>query len=300
MCGVINLLKKILYGIPLVILLITTNVYASSFDLDLTIDRTTVTKGEDLNIKLSNKNLNNNGLASGQYYITYDTNYYDFTCNDVTYKQNITSSEVDCNVSNNKIIIIYTDDDGGDSSISNGEFINLKFKVKTDVATTTATTFKLNGEAFSNLNGNKIVNLTSNSNISKTVSIEKSKNSDIYLSTLGVDGYNIEFDKNKYEYSIEVESDVSKINISATTNVETSTVTGSGEKELVIGDNKFILTVTAENGAKQDYVINVIRKDNIKNPQLGVNYNVITFILIFLTGTLILFVTKKKNLFPKI
>lgn len=307
MCGVIKLFKKILWIIPLVILLSTTNVYAAAFDMDLVIDQTTVTKGEDLNVKLSNKNLDDNGLASGQFYVEYDTNYYNFSCDDVTYKQNVASSEIDCNVSNNQIIVMYVDEDAGDSPITNGEFLNLKFNVKTGVTTTTPTTFKLSGEGFSSVNGSKIVNLTSNSNITKTVSIEKQKNSDIYLGTLGVDGYNIGFDKNKFEYSIEVENNVSKINIKATTNTSTSTVVGSGEKELVVGDNKFTLTVTAENGSTQNYVINVKRLDVVKdtgtikeNPQTGVNNSVTVIVFILIAGAATLYITRKRNFFPKI
>ena len=111
----------------------------------------------------------------------------------------------------------------------------------------------------------------------------------------------------KFEYSIEVENDVSKINITATTNASTSAITGIGEKELVVGDNKITLTVTAENGSTKDYVINVNKKDINKitgtideNPKSGINYSLPIIMFVLVAGSVTLYIVKKKNLFQKI
>ena len=297
--------KKILLVIPLLVVLLSiTNVYAASFDLDLIIDQTTVTKDEELIVKLSNNNLSSDGLSSGQFYITYDKDYYNFSCDDVTFKQNVTSQEIDCNTQDDQIIIIYIDEDGGDTPILNGEFLNLKFNVKKGVDVSTPTTFLLSGEGFASVSENKIIELNSNANVSKTVSIEKTKSSDIYLKNLSVEGYDIGFLQNKFEYSIEVNNEVSQININATTNTSTSSVENAGTKELVVGDNKFILVVTAEDGTTQNYIINVKRKDVaeavIANPQTGVNHNITALMLILVVSSIVMVFLRKKNLFPKI
>ena len=60
--------------------------------------------------------------------------------------------------------------------------------------------------------------------------------------------------------SYTVGANVSSIKISATKNNSKATVSGTGTKSLVAGQtNKFSITVTAENGTKKTYNVNVIR-----------------------------------------
>lgn len=89
----------------------------------------------------------------------------------------------------------------------------------------------------------------------------KEYSSNNYLKSLSVEGYEIDFDKNTLEYSIEVENDVEKVNIKATTEDGNATVSGTGEKEVTEGNNKLEVKVTAENGNERTYVINVKVKE---------------------------------------
>ena len=83
-----------------------------------------------------------------------------------------------------------------------------------------------------------------------TISIAAPKNSNNNLSNLSIDGYDIDFASNK-------------------TSAEDSTarVSGTGTKDLNLYTNTFNIVVTAENGSRKTYTIEVIRKDidgNIK------------------------------------
>ena len=249
------------------------NAKAESFDLGLDIDEKFYTYNDTVSVKLSASNLPSFGLSSGQFYLTYDTNYYSFSCTDIVYKQNVNSKEIDCNDSNGKIILIYLDDEAGGSSINSGEFLNIVFKVKKSVTATVSTAFSLSGKGFAGVNSGSIVNLSTTSSPTKTISIEKEKNNDTYLKSLSITGYSINFSKSKLEYSIEVENNVTSITIDASANSSSSIVSGTGTKSLNDGDNRLTITVTAENGDKQNYIINVKRKSNNENVNNNNNNN---------------------------
>lgn len=69
-----------------------------------------------------------------------------------------------------------------------------------------------------------------------------------------------EFDKNVFEYAMEVGSDVEKLIINALPEDEKATVTISGNDLLKEGENKIIITVLAESGAVIEYSINVMKE----------------------------------------
>ena len=93
--------------------------------------------------------------------------------------------------------------------------------------------------------------------------IEASYSTNANLSALRVVDYVIspDFNKDKLEYSLEVENNVESITIKATKADRSATVSGTGEKSLSEGVNKFNIVVTAEKGNKKTYVINVTRKE---------------------------------------
>lgn len=88
---------------------------------------------------------------------------------------------------------------------------------------------------------------------------EYSKNN--YLKSLSVEGYDISFDKDTLEYSIEVGNEVEKVKINAQTEDSKASVSGTGEREVSEGNNKLEVRVEAENGNVKTYVINVIVKE---------------------------------------
>ena len=88
---------------------------------------------------------------------------------------------------------------------------------------------------------------------------EYSKNN--YLKSLSVEGYDISFDKDTLEYSIEVGNEVEKVKINAQTEDSKASVSGTGERGVSEGNNKLEVRVEAENGNVKTYVINVIVKE---------------------------------------
>ncbi len=109
--------------------------------------------------------------------------------------------------------------------------------------------------------------------------IEASYSTNANLSALRVVDHVIspEFNKDTLKYSLEVENEVETITIKATKADSSASVSGTGEKNLTEGTNKFEIVVTAEKGNKKTYVINVTRKElnPIHVDVDGFNYTVV-------------------------
>ena len=104
-------------------------------------------------------------------------------------------------------------------------------------------------------------NSNSGSGNKKPVDINKTYSSDNTLKSLSVEGYDIEFSKDKLEYKLELDQDVESINIKATSNDENATVKGAGEIKLTDGINNIKIIVAAENGNEKVYTIVAEVKD---------------------------------------
>ncbi len=99
------------------------------------------------------------------------------------------------------------------------------------------------------------------------IKINKLESTNAYLSNLTVDEGILtpSFIKTTNKYSVTVDSNIEKINITATKEDTLATISGNvGEQNLSYGENIFTITVTAENGTTNDYEITVTRtKKNI-------------------------------------
>ena len=102
--------------------------------------------------------------------------------------------------------------------------------------------------------------------------IEASYSKNNYLSSLTVEGVELNpaFNKETLEYSIELAPETPKVNISASVEDSKSSVEGTGEREVSEGDNRLEINVTAQNGSKRTYVINAKVKEY--NP-IEIDYN---------------------------
>ena len=86
------------------------------------------------------------------------------------------------------------------------------------------------------------------------------KSGDATLKSITIAGKTYSGSSLKDTISYTAESSVNSIKISATKNNSKATVSGTGTKSLVAGQtNKFSIVVTAENGAKKTYNVNIIR-----------------------------------------
>lgn len=86
------------------------------------------------------------------------------------------------------------------------------------------------------------------------------KSGDATLKSITIGGKTYSGSSLKNTISYTVESSVNSIKISAIKNHSKATVSGTGTKSLVAGQtNKFPINVTAENGTKKTYNVNIIR-----------------------------------------
>ncbi len=124
--------------------------------------------------------------------------------------------------------------------------------------------------------GNKTVTITVNSKptsnpnnggnkagTTTTTKPSRTKSNNNYLSSLTIEGYNLdkEFKKDVTEYSVAVENDIKKIKINAQLDDSSAKIEGIGEVSVSEGTNKLEVKVTAENGNERVYVINVTVKE---------------------------------------
>lgn len=107
-------------------------------------------------------------------------------------------------------------------------------------------------------------NTGGSSNGSGTTTTKPNYSTNNNLKSLSIDGYKLDkdFNKNTLEYSIDVDESVEKIVIAAEAEDSKARVSGTGEKQLDLGENKINVVVTSEKGTTKTYVITVNVKDS--------------------------------------
>ena len=82
------------------------------------------------------------------------------------------------------------------------------------------------------------------------------------LSGLSVSGYSISpaFDPSVTAYTLTVPNAAGTVTVNATTQDSGASTTGTGSKVLAVGSNSLVIEVTAADGSKKTYTINVIRE----------------------------------------
>ena len=95
-----------------------------------------------------------------------------------------------------------------------------------------------------------------NSEITKNITVLSNKSNNNKLKDLTVDGKTIDgFSATKDKYSITVNKN--KVEIGAVSEHDKAQIDGVGEKTLIIGDNKYVINVTAENGTINPYELTI-------------------------------------------
>lgn len=98
-----------------------------------------------------------------------------------------------------------------------------------------------------------------------TIVKKDNRSTNNYLKSLDVKSAKIKFNKYTLNYNIIVDNSVDTIDIVAQVEDSKANVTGTGKKKLNLYLNTFNVVVTAENGTKRTYRINVSRKDEKGN-----------------------------------
>ena len=135
-------------------------------------------------------------------------------------------------------------------------FCSNTYAANTTNSSNTSTNSKTNSSS------NSISNKTNKTNTSSnTTSGSSTKSSDASLSDLGIKPNDFKgFKSGTTSYKTTVPEDVAEIEVYAKTTSSKATVTGTGKKKLENGTNKVEVIVTAENGTKKTYTIEITRE----------------------------------------
>ena len=95
----------------------------------------------------------------------------------------------------------------------------------------------------------------------KTKATTQSKSDNANLSNLGIRPNDFTgFTPSQTTYNVTVPNDVDSVEVYATAQNANATISGTGTKSLQEGSNALMVTVTAQNGTKKTYTINVTRQ----------------------------------------
>lgn len=116
-------------------------------------------------------------------------------------------------------------------------------------------------------------------NIKTREEIEATYSSNANLKSIKVGEYALSptFNKETTEYNVEVPNEIETVNVSASKEDGSASVTGTGEITLMEGNNKVSIVVTAQKGNTKTYVVNIYRKelDPINITVKGKDYTII-------------------------
>lgn len=137
-----------------------------------------------------------------------------------------------------------------------GDITDESSEVATNVSKSVTITVKEKATTNTTTNNTTTNNTTSNN----TTATKKSSNANISKLTLNVEG--LSFKTSQTTYNITVGEEVDTIKLGITLAHKKATYTVSGNKNLKAGDNVIKVVVTAEDGTKKTYKINVKKQGN--------------------------------------
>ena len=141
----------------------------------------------------------------------------------------------------------------GKTSLDKGESTTAKIKLTSDKCTVSVNGTGANYDTETEGAASASVSVKK-----KTVVVDnRSKNNNLSAITVSEGTLSPEFNSETTEYSVNVVGSVDKIALGATATDAKASVSGIGEHAVVPGNNRFVITCTAENGSKKEYVVNV-------------------------------------------
>ena len=146
---------------------------------------------------------------------------------------------------------------GSDSKWIENETITMYFTAKSvGKATITVNAYEVTDSSYNDYTGSRSITI----NVVKkattpSIDVNKTYNKNNYLKSLTIDGYELNFDKEKLEYAVTLQPGTEVINLSASVEDKTASVKGIGEVHVSEGVNTINVVVTAENGNERTYKI---------------------------------------------
>lgn len=106
---------------------------------------------------------------------------------------------------------------------------------------------------------NNVFSVNTKISTSPTVS---AKSSNASLKKLDIENYDIDFNKEKYNYEINIANNITSLNIITEKDHSKASIKVVGNEDFKVGTNFVEIIITAENGSKKTYNIKVIREGN--------------------------------------
>ena len=190
-----------------------------------------------------------NGFGSMTFTVKFDASKFSFVSSKSLQGTSLVSN------SNGQILVTIESADG-QTSINNGNIYQIVLKSNdssgtSNVVVSSSDCFMIDGATAINVSGS-----------TKTLThyVPSTNNN---LKSLSVSGCTLspKFNTNTTSYTC-ADTTASSVSITASATDSTASVSGTGKKNLNVGDNKLTVTVTSESGSKKYYYINIKRIDN--------------------------------------
>ncbi len=185
----------------------------------------------------------------------------------IRFNADATLYAVEADVSYNPSVLKFNSGSGAEFTNNNGKiklvddaFTNTK-PSKTSSYTLSFTAIAAGNSTISVsvLGGGEATSQASTSANVKVVTPKPSSNANLASIKLSKGSLSPAFNPNTTNYNVTVKYDVDEINITGSVADGKSTYAGGGTKALQVGSNECVLTVTAEDGTKKSYIINIKR-----------------------------------------
>ena len=166
------------------------------------------------------------------------------------------------------------------------------------------------------IDNNKIISINKNSNINTSLTKNNNNNkiitaitdtgkkiqitninlsNDNYIKSLIIKNYKINFDKNTLEYNIDVENEVNNLDLIVILNNNNASYEIIGNEKFKTGPNKVLIEVTAEDGEKKTYTINVNKLKQVNKEKNSNSSKIVIIILIVLIIIGLIYVIFKED-----
>lgn len=158
------------------------------------------------------------------------------------------------------------------------------------------------GEHQLNIGDNTIeLVVTAEDGSKKTYTIKvRRKDNDAYLSSLNIQNIDFEFNKDTFEYELEVARDIESIVVEGTLESETSKIEGLGDYTLYEEETTINLIVTAEDETQNTYTLKIKKEPKVEESisKKKINFWIILGSILaslVVIGSIVIVVMKKKN-----
>ena len=133
----------------------------------------------------------------------------------------------------------------------------------TELKVTGTSTEKVNGYVWYRVSYNGATKYVASNLLTNTKPEEEKKSDNAYLKSLTIEGQELTpvFNKETTSYTMQIESDITELNIKAEAEDEKASVSIQGNKDLKEGENKITVSVSAEDGTIKIYEITVTKNE---------------------------------------